>query len=62
MMQLDGITISDQAFSALMHKYSVKQLALFGSRARGDHRPDSDSDVDDNAPAAVKELTDIIGV
>ncbi len=43
-MHLDGIEISDEAFTELLRKYHVKQLALFGSRARGDNRPDSDVD------------------
>jgi predicted nucleotidyltransferase len=26
-------------------KYPVREAILFGSRARGDHRPDSDADI-----------------
>ena len=29
----------------LAEKYGVSELGLFGSRVRGDHRPDSDLDV-----------------
>ncbi|HEX5316000.1 MAG TPA: nucleotidyltransferase family protein [Candidatus Kapabacteria bacterium] len=43
-MQLDGLSVPDQAFTELLKKYHVKELALFGSRARGDNRPDSDVD------------------
>ena len=43
-MQLDGLSIPDQPFADLLRKYHVKELALFGSRARGDNRPDSDVD------------------
>ena len=44
-MHLDGIEVSDAAFTELLRKYHVKQLSLFGSRARGDNRPDSDIDL-----------------
>ncbi|HET6400647.1 MAG TPA: nucleotidyltransferase family protein [Candidatus Kapabacteria bacterium] len=43
-MHLDGIEVPDAAFTELLRKYHVKQLALFGSRARGDYRSDSDVD------------------
>ena len=43
-MHLEGITVPDQAFTELLRKYHVKELSLFGSRARGDNRPDSDVD------------------
>jgi uncharacterized protein len=44
-MQLDGLSIPDEVFTELLKKYHVKELALFGSRARGDNRPDSDVDL-----------------
>lgn len=44
-MVLDGISVPDEALRKLLDRYSVKQLAVFGSRARGDHRPDSDIDL-----------------
>ncbi len=44
-MHLDGISVPDAAFTALLRKYHVKELSLFGSRARGDNRPDSDVDL-----------------
>ena len=31
--------------AALAKKYGARRLVLFGSRARGDHRPDSDIDL-----------------
>jgi uncharacterized protein len=43
-MYLNGLTVPDQAFTDLLRKYHVKELALFGSRSRGDNRPDSDID------------------
>jgi predicted nucleotidyltransferase len=33
------------AFLRKLSAYDVEQAVLFGSRARGDHRPDSDSDL-----------------
>ena len=44
-MSLDGINVADDAFRSLCKKYFVKELALFGSRARGDNRTDSDMDL-----------------
>jgi uncharacterized protein len=44
-MQLDALSIPDEVFTELLKKYHVKELALFGSRARGDNRPDSDVDL-----------------
>ncbi len=44
-MHLDGITVPEPAFTDLLRKYHVKELSLFGSRARGDNRPDSDVDL-----------------
>ena len=44
-MSLDGIQVRDDVFRKLCQKYFVKQLAIFGSRARGDNRPGSDLDL-----------------
>jgi predicted nucleotidyltransferase len=60
-MMLDGISVSDTAFRSLLDHYSVKQLAIFGSRARGNHRPDSDIDfLVDFLPSARIDLLDFI--
>lgn len=48
-----------------LREHGVVHLALFGSRARGDHRPDSDIDVVidiDPARTAKFSLLDLIGV
>jgi len=34
-----------QFTSMISDRYAVKQIIVYGSRARGDHRPDSDVDV-----------------
>jgi predicted nucleotidyltransferase len=51
----------------LREKYGVAELRLFGSRVRGDHRPDSDLDVlvtfrDDPtlSPFAIFDLEDLL--
>jgi|SRR4051812_33416875 predicted nucleotidyltransferase len=44
-MNVDGIQVQDAAFRSLCQRYSVKELSIFGSRARGDNRPDSDIDL-----------------
>ena len=62
-MQLDGISVPDQAFTALLRKYHVKELALFGSRARGDNRLDSDVDfLVDFQPNAKIDLFDFVAL
>lgn len=40
-----GLAIDDSALEALCQEYRVKSLELFGSRARGQARPDSDVDL-----------------
>jgi predicted nucleotidyltransferase len=44
---------------AILRKRGVVDAALFGSRARGEHRPDSDTDImieiDPDAPVGVWE-------
>ncbi|SRR5579883_907503 len=44
-MQISGITVPEVELRLLCQKYRVKELSVFGSRARGDHRPDSDLDL-----------------
>jgi uncharacterized protein len=43
-MALD-LPIDQQQLSAICRKYHVARLELFGSRARGQNRPDSDVDL-----------------
>lgn len=62
-MQLDGIIIPDQPFTELLRKYHVKELSLFGSRARGDNRTDSDVDfLVDFQPHAKVDLFDFVSL
>ena len=39
------IRIDTAALAELCHRYSVRELSLFGSSARGEMRPDSDIDI-----------------
>lgn len=68
-----GIVVDDQAFEAVCSRYNIRELALFGSSARGDFRPDSDVDVLVELAANARvslfdladlqaELTDLVGV
>ena len=43
-MTLGGIQIEDKSFTAILQKYHVKELAICGSRSRGDYRNGSDID------------------
>jgi predicted nucleotidyltransferase len=40
-----GITIPEDQIARICRKYNIRELAVFGSAARGDARPDSDIDV-----------------
>ena len=45
MKQISGINVREAELRLLCQKYRVKELSVFGSRARGDNRPDSDLDL-----------------
>ena len=55
-----GMEVDDDALIALCVRSHVRELALFGSSARGDHRPNSDVDMLveflPNAPVGLVEL------
>jgi predicted nucleotidyltransferase len=40
-----GVDISTEQIADLCRRYQVREMALFGSAARGELRPDSDIDV-----------------
>jgi uncharacterized protein len=40
-----GITLPDDKIAEICHRYKVREMAVFGSAARGDLRPNSDIDV-----------------
>ncbi len=45
MQQISGIQVPEAELQILCQKYRVKELSVFGSRARGDNRSDSDLDL-----------------
>src|SRR5258708_28892372 len=45
MMIASGIEIPDAEIAAICRRYQVRELAVFGSAARGEMRPDSDVDL-----------------
>jgi predicted nucleotidyltransferase len=40
-----GITASEARLAEICRRYHIRELSLFGSTARGQHRPDSDIDL-----------------
>ena len=40
-----GIEVSPERLAAICSRYRLRELAVFGSAARGDMRPDSDVDI-----------------
>jgi predicted nucleotidyltransferase len=40
-----GITVPDETLEDICQRHHIKLLSLFGSTARGQHRPDSDIDL-----------------
>jgi predicted nucleotidyltransferase len=52
-----------RALRPVFEREGVAHMALFGSRARGDHRPDSDVDLlIDVAPGRKFSMLDLIGI
>ena len=45
MTLVSGLEVPVERIAALCRQYQVKELAVFGSAARGEARPDSDLDV-----------------
>ena len=44
-LQLGGIQVGSPTLAELCRRYSVKELSLFGSAARGEMGPESDIDI-----------------
>jgi predicted nucleotidyltransferase len=58
-----ALTVLARAKPVLQQRFGVTRLALFGSRARGDNRADSDIDVAiDVRPESRFSLIDLVGV
>jgi hypothetical protein len=45
MTPLDGLALASEAIARVCERHGVAELAVFGSIARGDARPDSDIDL-----------------
>src|SRR3954469_2059460 len=45
MLAVSDFSIAESTLEALCKRFGVKELALFGSRARGDHNANSDLDI-----------------
>ena len=45
MSPAERLSVSEAALAALCARYQVRELAVFGSAARGETRPDSDVDL-----------------
>ena len=45
MQVVPGVEVDDTELAALCNRYGIADLKVFGSRARGTERPDSDIDV-----------------
>jgi uncharacterized protein len=58
-----ALLASLRALQPKLRSQGVTRLAIFGSRARGDHQPDSDLDIlVDVSPSQKFSLLDLIGV
>jgi predicted nucleotidyltransferase len=45
MIEVGPVQVDGERLAELCRRYSVRELSVFGSMARGDFRPDSDIDV-----------------
>lgn len=45
MMTVAGIEVDEDRLGVIAHRYGIAELRIFGSRARGTARPDSDLDI-----------------
>ena len=45
MSPAERLKVSEEGLAALCARYQVRELAVFGSAARGETRPDSDVDI-----------------
>jgi predicted nucleotidyltransferase len=45
MMIVTGVEVDEDRLAAIAHRYGIAELRIFGSRARGTARPDSDLDI-----------------
>ena len=45
MMTAAGVQVDEERLAAIAHRYGIAELRIFGSRARGTARPDSDLDI-----------------
>ncbi len=62
-MQLGKVTVDESALTVLCQKYSVSELSLFGSAARGEMTPASDIDLlVEFLPNANVDLMDFAGL
>lgn len=62
-IQLGPVEIDETALAELCRKYRVRELAVFGSTARGEARPDSDIDMlVEFLPHAKVDLVDYAGL
>ncbi len=56
-----GVALPESQIAEICRRYQVKELAVFGSAARGDMRPDSDIDLlVDYFPDARPSLLDLV--
>lgn len=62
-VQLGAIEVDEASLADLCRQYRVRELALFGSAARGEMRPDSDIDLlVEFLPGAKVDLVDYAGL